>query len=588
MRRAWLALLPVMALAVDPPEHHPHMDRLEPFGGQRGTTLTVEIHGANLAHLTGAAFDTPQIRWRRTLDASAKMVRGEIEIAAEATLGPHFVHLLTPAGRTNTRLFNVTQFAITMEREPNETKAQAIDLKPQVLAGYLKGDPDVDHYRFKVQAGERWTFDLRSLEYGAHLECEMALLDARGKRVAFNDDRDDYLETPFIEHTFAHAGEFTLRVDQYRGPQGVGCGENCGYLLEVSQLPRIRSLDRLGAQPGERVRVRLNGSALSGIEAIELRPARAAEHYRLTFPFTIPLALDNPSPAVKGEIRARQNHALDAEFVIPPNAAPGLWRLWTRSPHGTSEGLNFEIAPAGETVLDGLLTKPENEHWIDAVAGQPMHAYTVAAQLGAPELDTVLEVFHADGQLLAEHDDLMTGQGTVIGNPDSSVYFTPAKTGRLRLVVRDRIGRTGPGYAYRLHLRHAKPGFQLLVEPEEFAIARSAQAPLGILLVPDPGFKEAVKVWAEAFPAGLTIGGAAFPANPVFGPSGDGDNVLIPSLELPVTAAATATPGEHPIRIFGRSTSGQTVEAFTTLWIGPKGKRNDIRRPLPVVRVTVF
>lgn len=590
VRLGLMLFVPVLAVAVDPPEPHPHLDRLEPFGGQRGTTLIVELHGKNLASVSGAVFDTPHIRWRKTVVAGAKAVHAEIEIAAEAPLGPHFVHLITPTGRTNTRLFNVTQFTLQREVEPNDvaTKPQQIELKPQVLGGYLKGHADVDHYRFSARAGERWTFDLRSLEYGSHLECEMALYDAEGARVAFNDDRDDYLETPLLEHTFSQSGHYTLRIDQYRGPQGVACGDNCGYLLQISQLPLIRSMDRLGAEPGQRVRVRLHGGGLTQVEAIELRPARPAEYYRLTFPFTIPLTLDNSSPAITGEIRQRKSTTLEAEFAIPSGAPPGLWRLWTRGGAGASEGLNFEINPAGAKVIDGLLSKAENEHWIDAVAGQPIHAYTLAAQLGAPELDTVLEVFDQHGALLAEHDDLMTGQGTVIGNPDSSVYFTPARSERLKLLVRDRIGRTGPGYSYRLHVRHEKPGFQLLAEPEEFAVSRGAQAPLGVLLIPDPGFAEAVDIWAEGAPNGVTIGLASFPANHVFGPSGDGDNVLIPSVELKVSAAADAATGEHAIRILGRSMSGRTMEAFSTLWIGPNGKRNDIRRPLRSIRLTVY
>ena len=45
----------------------------------------------------------------------------------------------------------------------------------------------------------------------------MFLLDAEDRRVVFNDNRDDYLETPFIEHTFEHDGTYYIKPDQDRG-----------------------------------------------------------------------------------------------------------------------------------------------------------------------------------------------------------------------------------------------------------------------------------------------------------------------------------------------------------------------------------
>jgi len=47
--------------------------------------------------------------------------------------------------------------------------------------------------------------------------------------------------------------------------------------------------------------------------------------------------------------------------------------------------------------------------------------------------------------------------------------------------------------------------------------------------------------------------------------------------------------GNYPLRIMGRAQgSDDTVEAFSTLWIGPPRKRNDVRRPLESVRLTLF
>ena len=112
------------------------------------------------------------------------------------------MQLLSQDGPSNSRLFNVTQFPAVAETEPNDRleQAQPIKLTAQILDGYMKGRVDIDTYAFEAPAGERWTFDVRSMEYGSFLECELILLDAEGERVAFNDDRNDVDETPFLDH----------------------------------------------------------------------------------------------------------------------------------------------------------------------------------------------------------------------------------------------------------------------------------------------------------------------------------------------------------------------------------------------------
>lgn len=581
-RKLLLALLPVVCSAA------PWIDRVVPLGALRGSTAEVEFLGQELSNVIDVWFDTPDLQWVKTTEATAQRVAGTVAVTPEAALGPHLVHLRTKDGRTNTRLFNVTQFPGVIEREPNDPPQapQPITLAPQVIHGYLQGRVDIDVYRFEARAGERWTFDVRSLEYGSHLECELSLEDERGQRVAFNDDRDDYLETPFLEHTFARSGTYRLKVDQYRGPQQVDCSANCGYMLQISQLPVVLSASPLGARAGTTARVRLHGRNLQKVRRVYLTPVRLGEYYRLTFPFTMPLrARPDRAARVEGKVIG----TAEAEFALPAGIEPGLWRLWVEDPAGVTDSLSFEITAAAGAV-DGSLDREgdEDSYEIDAEAGKPLHFYTLATQLGLPYLDTVLELFDAKGKLVAEHDDLMTGQGTVIGNPDSSLYYTPDKSERLRLVVRDRIGRGGETYAYRLHRRSALPGFQLQTDPEEFRVIRGQEAELTVLLIPEPGFKDVVEVWAEGLPPGLTAGKGQFRGGQYFGPSDDGDNVIIPDVHLKFHAGGAMPVGEYPIRIYGKPAGGgAAVEAFTTLWIGPPGKRNDVRRPLPSITVNV-
>ncbi|MFN7543286.1 MAG: hypothetical protein ACK5TN_10890 [Acidobacteriota bacterium] len=565
-----LFLLPAGLMATSP-----YLSRVAPLGGQAGTVVEVEFTGENLGPVRQVRFDSADLVWQGESAATKSSVKGRIRIAAGAALGPHRVRLITADGATNSRLFNVNQFPSTMELEP----LTEITLRPQVLHGYMRNLADQDFVKFRARAGERWLFDLESIERGGFLECSLSLQDSGGREIAHNEDRNEYLETPRLSFTFPADGVYTLKIDQYRGPQGVACEQNCGYQLQVSRLPVVEAMYPLGAKPGESYEVTVRGEALESVTGAYLRRARAAEHYGLTFPYSLPVdgrdRAVEPIPAT--EVRATRNR-LEAHFAIPASAPAGLWRLWLVTRHGVAEAMSLEIDP-DTTAINGVLSEGKNRHRVELRAGTPFHAWTLAAQLGLPAIDTVLELWSAEGELLAEHDDLMSGQGTVIGNPDSSLYYVPEVSGPATIVVADRTSRSGPGFAYRLRLGTEKPGFQLLYEPEHLSAAPGEEVEFEALLIKQPRFEKAVEVWVQGHPEAR----GKFRADQHFGPSGDGDNINIPAVRLKVRIPPGAAPGEYPIRLLGRAEGEVTapVEALSTMWIGPKGKRNDTRRPLP-------
>ena len=81
------------------------------------------------------------------------------------------------------------------------------------------------------------------------------------REVAYDDDFRFHPD-PVLHVTIPKDGEYTLKIDQYRGPQGTSCSKNCGYQLQISRLPVVTAMFPLGARPGAAYKVRIDGEAL--------------------------------------------------------------------------------------------------------------------------------------------------------------------------------------------------------------------------------------------------------------------------------------------------------------------------------------
>ena len=580
--------------------------RLHPLGGQAGTSVEVEILGTHLESATGVEFDCADITWLHTTHREPTRLTGVVRIDRQAAWGGHMLRVLTTDhGPSTALMFNVGQFAAMIESDH-----RAVPSLPVEIYGRLEGAIDSDTYWFTVKPGERWLFDLRAMEHGSAVEARMILLDTKGQRVKVNDDRDQFDENPLIEHTFGEGGVYAVKLDQYRGPRGFTFGRNNAYILRISELPRLRWVNPLGARRGGVARFTIDGTALGSLERIYLTELRRAEYARMTYPFTMPVRFRaDPSRGsavarIDGRIVARSGSQATVEFAIPADAATGLWKLWLSGAVGAAEGPNLEIGelsefgeeslkaespPAAPYVVNGLLSqnRERDTYPIRAKAGEPLHAWTLSTQLGGPYLDTVLTLRDAEGKKLAEDDDVVAGWGGLLGNPDSSLFYVPERDGVLSLEVRDRLNRGGAAFPYRLKVDQRRPGFQLFTTPENFTVRRGATATVKVHLVREAGFKGAVEIWFEGLPSGLTPLRAAFRADQLFEPNADGADMLIP--EIPFQLEGNAAAGVYPFQVFGRGADGTRVEAQTVTMIGPiyQGDWNFYRRPVPGLTLTV-
>ena len=607
----------VKVAASSPPS--PKILSVYPLGAQQGTSVTVEILGEFLSNTTSVEFDCRDLVWTQTSDVSSGKVSGTVTISPHAPLGPHLLRAVTLDGYSTSDMFNVGQYPSLMEAEPNDllTQAQEIQGLPVEIQGRMKVAEDRDIFRFRARSGERWTFDLRSIEYGSGLEAQMFLLDKAGNPIALDDDRDDFDETPYIEHVFEKDGDYYLKLDQFRGVRGFSWGKNSTYTLRISQLPQISYVSPLGAQIGSRTQVRVLGNALENLERVYLAELRRGEYSRMTYPYTMPISFRPDPPSgdqvarIEGKILSRTPSSVEVEFLVPHGTRPGLWRLWAAGPKGTADGPNLDISNyaeynerkaaqgnwgKGAFVINGALEQPgeQDVFRIEGLAGQTLHFWTLAAQLGGRYLDTVLQVRDASGKKLAENDDVVPGIGTLVGNPDSTLYYKPQQDGPIFLTIKDRMGRGGPDYQYRLNVKSERPGFQLVTIPENFVVARGDSAELKVYLIREAGFDDEVSVWFEGMPPGLESSRGKFRADQRFEPNADGNEMIIPEISLRIQALESVRAGSYPIRILGVSSAEEqlpgrrVVEAQTAVVLGPLlDGVNFLRRPVPKISVTV-
>lgn len=597
----------------------PKIIRVYPLGGQAGTSISLEILGERLSNITSVEFDCDDLSWEETTAASSGKVSGVVSISSAASLGPHMLRIATQDGYSTSAIFNVGQFPSILEAEPNEriAEAQKVQALPVEIQGRLDGAADIDQFAVHIRAGERWVFDLRSIEQGSAVEARMLLLDSRGTQIAFNDDRADFDDNPLIEHRFEKDGTYYVKLDQYRGPRGFNFGKNCSYILRISALPALNYTAPLGARRGRRTRFRIAGSALEGVQKVYLTEVRRAEYARMTYPYTMPIHFrPDPSGAAKmaridGKIISRRPDAVEAEFAIPAEVRPGLWRLWTAGAHGISDGITVEISDweeydeavaskadwtRGGYVINGALSRPgeKDVFRVQGIAGKPLHFWTLAGQIGVPHLDSVLRLRDEAGKKLAENDDVVAGQGTLIGNPDSSLFYTPKVDGPLFLEITDRVRRGGPSYHYRLKVSSDRPGFQLFTTPENFAVQRGGTGEIKVHLIREAGFEGEVSVWFEGMPPGVEAPRGKFRADQLFEPNADGADMIIPELTFQIQAPESLQPGTYPIRVFGAaaveesSSKHSVVQAQTVMMLGPLlDLWNFVRRPMPYIAMTV-
>jgi hypothetical protein len=410
----------------------PVLRDLEPRGARRGTAVTLNILGSDLAD--GAAIHSSLPGSFAPLTPKRGTLPFLVEVKPDAPVGLYPIRIQTREGLSNVLLFSVGAFPETQEEEPqiysNDSPERAVAVElPVTINGKLRG-ADRDYYRFQAKAGQRLVLEVEARRAGSAVDPLIRVYDSGGREIAVNDDAPGIGVDSRLDVTFPADGTyFVLIQDSKFSAQAQNF-----YRLKIGSFAYAGGLFPLGWKKGEPVEVELFGGNLAAPVKVSANGVPAihapGEPGALPFPFALG---DRPE-------------ALEPVERLAPDTV-----------------VNGRIAQPAEVDRYKLAVQP-GEHWMIELE---------KASLGTSRLYGVLTVSDASGRKLGSAGDATPDPGLSFlvsageGNADPYLAFqVPPEVTEVVVAVEDLLQRGGPDYGYRLLVRRQPPDFNLtLVTP---------------------------------------------------------------------------------------------------------------------------
>jgi hypothetical protein len=484
-----------------------------PMGVQRGTTLDLNLTGANLAEPTGVLVNFPAKVTIPTENNNGKdnaklLVR--LEVPKDAPLGWHSLRVATTRGVSNFRLFCIDDLPQVLEQDNNRSlaTAQAVPV-PCIVCG--RADPEItDYFKFTAQAGQRLSFELLGRRLGSNLDPQISLLDPRnGRQLAFSDDAPGQNKDPRMTYTFKEGGEYAieLRDVRYQG------GTDWYYRLRIGDFPCATTPIPLAVKRGTTTAVQFAGPQVEGV---------------------LPVAV-----AVFGEPKG------DTVWLTPVRPdAPCGWPV-PLAVSDLEESLevepNDQPAQANRVPVPGAVSgrfekKGELDHYVFAAKkGQRYQIDALTQELQSPTT-MYLVLKDAKGAQLAASNP---------ANDPTRIDYTAKEDGDLTLAVEHLLYAGGPDQTYRLTILPPEPGFTLTATADRFDVPQGVAA-LVPLQVTRRNYNGPIEVTVTS-PPGVS-GTATVPA---------GQNGAM----LLVTAEPAAKLAGHSLTLVGKAAINDKVVA---------------------------
>lgn len=542
---AWSQCSPIASAQPQAPLYEEcRLDSVFPAGGQRGTSVDIELRGfgSGMTLPKRLVLDGPRgVTIKSVMPVNGSTMKATLDIAADAPLGRRWLRVLNErSGLTNFAYFVVSGLPEPLDAEPNNDRLKAQPVTtPCVVNGRIDPAADLDVYRCVGKAGQKFVAAIAAHALDIHgqyksygiADFSLELLDAEGRTLASAEDTLGF--DPLIEHTLPADGDYLVRVQllNYGGfPEAV-------YRLTLGEVPYVIGAFPPGRQRGATAEVELFGPNVPAGTRVRLGASPSADPVDPAYPLQfvglpavdtsgldLPLHIGDQPEVVESE----PNDARDATTSL-------TWPITVNGHFDTSGDVDWYCLPVTQ--------------------GQPVWIETHAHRFVRAPVDTLLQVFDASGAQLIENDDEAFEPGYEsyhdFKTTDSRLIFTPPATGNVFIKVTDQTGSCGPRAMYRLTVRPAEPDFRLSHFPDAVPVwGPGSTAAVLVRIDRLADCKDDIEVAIEGLPAGWKTRSATS-----LGPTPQRPfNTYQLKVFLSLTAPADAVPGTCvPFRIIGRS-----------------------------------
>jgi hypothetical protein len=544
-------LIAAPIFAEELPALAPMVRSVFPHGLKKGSSAEIEFKGQNLEDARTLRFAGSGVE-AVILTSAPSHVRARVTAAADAEVGTRDFRLVTPRG-SYAGVFDIGSLEEIREAEPNDDprKPQKITL-PAVVNGVIENE-DWDHFQFHVEAGERVAFEVMATRNGSRLDADLAILDAKGRELAWNDDYYIFGD-PRLEYQFKAGGDYVARVGSLAG------GPMSDYRLIAGRVPYLARTMPAGLQRGRTTEVTVHGNGLGQTTAVWLGDR-----------------------ICRGTILSKSDDAARVSFSVPVAAPLGLQRLHLVAagieapvPATVMVGEAEEVTVSGSpnspaqalpvrapVVVDAAITEPRGSQYFSfhAEAGQRFEFRVDSMLLGYP-LDPVITLMGSSGKRLAAADDPGIDERTDEYQLDPRLAYQFREAGTYLAAVRDAMYRGDPAFVYRLSILPEATDFRVEVrEPVKTAyIGQKTEMLLRVRRF--GGWDSAVEIEAEGLPQGVAVEKQVVPPKDSVVKDTCGVERVVDGtiVHLPVRADG-AKPGLYHFMVTGRGTwNGRVVE----------------------------
>ena len=490
----------------------PRFDRLKPLGASAGSTMPVEILGADIEGVTTLYFDHPGLSARHVKDRQF-----EIQVAADVPQGTYDVYLVGKYGISNPRLFAVSHGLTDVAEDPkNHSAAEAQAVALNVAINASADNNSEDFFRFTARKGQRLTIDCQAQRLDSDMDATLVLSTAEGQPLASN--RDYFGSDPFLDFVAPADGDYLVAVYDlsYRG--------GYPYRLILSDRPQVENVFPAAVKAGQPATLTLFGRNLQAAQpspwqendlplvqtTLNVTPPADVSTlgtYRFFEHPTHHSVLPTAATCTLTGFQV-QSDGVASPFSAQPVMVTPFDVTLEAEPNDTQEQPQSLTIPA---VVCGRFDRPRDADWYTLkVPENGRFALDVYSERIAGRADPYITILDEKGNRVSELDDFgirMNAFDGAIRDPSGVINLNKDVT--YRLLVQDRYQRGGARYQYVLSIRPPVPDFYVSSihssnqNPAGTTLWKGAAATLDIVIHQWEGYNGPITLTAENLPPGV-------------------------------------------------------------------------------------